>query len=290
MYRKSILAALFGVFAVAAAGCDLYCGGPDDDYYTYCDETGCYWCDAWGCYPDYPPCDNGDCLCQDDSDCDMGSYCADDGTCHDSGMCTVDWECPDGFVCDDRNTCVPEGNDNCTADSDCGLGSYCDEASGQCLDSNTCNSDDDCDVNFACDNRGTCIPSACTADDQCPEAYYCDEAAGLCVEGGTCDANGQCADGSECDDRNTCVPCDGGICGACETIDDCDDGEICGADNMCVIPECTQVPEENWCIDRSDCKPIYAGFNCTDPDGNACEDGDTNCTCETFEYAACVSF
>ena len=33
--------------------------------------------------------------------------------------------------------------------------------------------------------------------------------------------------------------------------------------------------------------PVYNGLNCTKPDGTACQDGDTNCTCTSFVFASC---
>ena len=59
------------------------------------------------------------------------------------------------------------------------------------------------------------------------------------------------------------------------------------ADGCTEAAGCTGL-DEDACTANPDCKPVYSGNNCTDPDGNTCTGGDTDCTCETFEYAVCV--
>lgn len=294
MFRTTLVAGIFAAFAVAAGGCEIYFGPDDcdgnycDDYYEYCDETGCYWCDAWGCYPDVPPCGDG-CWCDDHYDCSPGWYCGDDNNCHDAGFCSVDWECPDGFVCDDRSTCVPEGTEAaCDNNADCAMGTYCED--GTCVDSGICCGHEDCPPNFECDDRGTCVPVSCTGDDQCLEGSICDVETGTCTETGTCEPDGTCPEGYECDaERNTCTPCVNGVCG-CTSNDDCDAGMFCDVDNgVCYVPACSEIEDETTCDLRYDCIPVYTGHNCTDPEGNACESGDSNCTCESFTFAACSS-
>ena len=72
--------------AVMAQGA---CSGCNEEY--YCDETGCFWCDSYGCRPvDVPPiagCSHGDWECPADR-----PFCTADGYCVDT--CSADADCP----------------------------------------------------------------------------------------------------------------------------------------------------------------------------------------------------
>lgn len=292
MLRKTILAGLIALFSTALAGCDLYfgdSGGGSSDGYTYCDDTGCYWCDDWGCYPDGGGGAQPGWNCNVNSDCAAGCYCAS-GVCEEAGFCMTSADCADGFECDGRNSCVPEGSGSCTSNDDCWSGSFCDLMTGECVGSWTCTANEDCGVGYVCDDRNTCVPAPCTDDDQCLEGCYCDEESGTCVETGNCGPNGECGLGLTCDSvRNTCVPEEVPV--GCSTNADCTADEKCVADT-CVPKECPDYNTEATCIaQEATCHPIYTGMNCTNPNNNnaPCQDGDSGCVCETFEFGACVA-
>ena len=319
MLNRSLLLAIAAAGMMLLGGCHVYFD--DDDYgdggYSYCDSSGCWWCDDYGCYPtDGDGGDGGWGTCTGNYDCAAGCYCSDEGVCEEAGFCSSDAECPEGFVCDDRASCVPEGSDDaCTSDADCPWGSYCDEASGQCVGTGTCTADEECGPGMECDDRGTCVPAPCESDDECLEGCYCNTDTNQCEETGSCETDSDCADGFECDtDRSTCVPCEGGDCtppdpGACYadvtcnvTPPTCPAGSLPGVVDGCYsgfcIPEasCPDEPpfscdtlsdDEAACIEHVDCRPVYVGVDCTDPGGNACEAGDTGCTCEDFRFGFC---
>lgn len=96
--------------------------------------------------------------------------------------------------------------------------------------------------------------------------------AGWCVASGT---------GSSC----------AGQCGL--ALDDCYCDEACtGFGDCCsdyeqVCLGCG-VLDEAACEASEACMPVYTGINCTDPEGNTCTGNDSNCTCESFEFATCV--
>jgi len=268
--RKTLPALSIAVFATALAGCDIYFGDPNDgnNNYTYCDSTGCYYCDDYGCYPQ-----GGGWECQSNDDCAAGCYCDDYGYCQEAGFCSSDSDCAYGFVCDDRSSCVPDPNSNgCTTDG-CPDGMLCDAYSD------------------------TCYFPGCTSNADCAEGCYCDVATGTCVETGFCSTNADCPSGEECDtSRSTCMPCDNGVCG-CQSNADCDAGQLCDSTSLeCRAPTCTEITAGNFgtaaedmCLADLTCEAIYSGQNCTNPTTHqACQDGDSGCVCETFDFAACI--
>jgi hypothetical protein len=311
MIRNALMAGLAVVAAVALGGCDLYFGSSGGGGgYSYCDETGCYECDDWGCWgTGAQPGDN----CRTNYDCAAGCYCDADGTCQESGFCSRDTDCVPGYECDDRSTCVPEGTgDACEVDADCPRGTRCD--SGTCVSAPTCTTDSDCAPGQECDGRGTCVPTPCTTDDQCVEGSYCEQETGECVGSGTCTTSEDCDEGMLCDtERNTCVPGedlpeppDPGSCGGdllCnEAPPSCPDGSTPGiADGCytgycipvesCDVPPltCADMTTAAMCLARPGCDPVYNGINCTGPGGEDCSDPEaTDCSCESFEFATCI--
>jgi hypothetical protein len=72
---------------------------------------------------------------------------------------------------------------------------------------------------------------------------------------------------------------DGYACytGACSPTDQCTSR-----------PPCANINDEANCIARR-CIAVYNGINCHRPDGSVCHSGDTNCTCQSFEFAKCSS-
>ena len=123
--RRTLLGLVGIAMLAGVAGCDLYFG-PDDPYtYTYCDETGCYECDDYGCWGS----GGGWADCTTNNQCAAGCYCdAYTSTCAEAGFCSSDADCLSGFVCDSRSSCVPPETvtTGCTSDAECGYGNYCD--------------------------------------------------------------------------------------------------------------------------------------------------------------------
>ena len=118
------LMALLGVGVVASAeGC-----GPGDSRY-YCDSTGCFSCDGYGCSPVTAPTPQ---TCTGNKACASGETCTDKGCLK---QCKVDTECAKGTVCL-ANFCQAPGSTTpptpkqCTSKADCSAGEQC--AAGKC--------------------------------------------------------------------------------------------------------------------------------------------------------------
>lgn len=104
--------------------------------------------------------------------------------------------------------------------------------------------------------------------------------------GSGCDGTGSCAAGFECLE-GTCQACPDGIC-PCRSDQACGSSERCELETgRCVPIQCTDLRAESACLARGDCVAVYSGKNCRRADGKECEAGDSNCTCETFEFAVC---
>jgi hypothetical protein len=227
-HGNSMVVAL--VLAVMAAqGCE----GCDDERY-YCDETGCFWCDSYGCRPVDPPapasCAHGDWECPPDR-----PFCTSDGYC--VAFCRADEDCPSGLRCLD-GVCLPPDvierppmrPGSCAADPTvCASGEYC--APSLC-----------------------CLPSggdACCADIDCSGGRICDAATHACVappeDGGTIPDDGgtpvdagdtgpirpepQCRTNAQCSAHYLCVD---GVCKLPCTVD-----ADCGLGCSCVAGFCT---------------------------------------------------
>jgi hypothetical protein len=92
-----------------------------------------------------------------------------------------------------------------------------------------------------------------------------------------------------CTETGTGTSCDG-QCGL--ALEGCFCDEACAGYGDCCDDydaQCTGCAglDEEACSANPDCKPVYSGTNCTDPDGNTCTGGD-DCTCASFEFAVCV--
>lgn len=269
------------VVAIAAfgtlAGCDLYFGGNGNGgSWSYCGADGQYSCQGNDCTWVSPTCSSGSgsgstsgsgssgsgsgsgYMCQSNSDCAAGCYCQN-GTCTEGGFCTQDSDCGPGYHCDtQRSSCEP----GCSSDAACPSGQYCDTSSSTCTASCTCMTD---------------------ADAVQQGFGYCDESRNTCMPG--TDPNGSCAGSVTCNTaKPTCpsgqVPTivNGCWTGNCEAVSACD-----------AAPACSNINDEQDCLGRSDCSAVYTGINCKKPDGTACHAGDTNCTCQNFQFNSCTS-
>lgn len=278
---------LFGALGVFVAGCsDETSAG----YSSYCDSTGCYSCDGYGCTQTSPPPSSGS-SCTTDANCPTGNVCnagvcapastpvADAGTSSpdadtkptcggDLGPCAckVSADCKDsGQVCV-AGSCTNASN-ACRYSSECGTGKIC--ADGQCLTSCTTTCTDGytctkgvCAPNAPTCDAGNCAPS-CAKDTDCGAGNYCNQ--GACVVDTrpqpNCTTDAQCGGTS-----GTPKKCLGGFCKyTCDTDAYCRtiDSRIgyCAADKVCRSSE-----EANaQCKASSDCTN---GKTCVD---NTCK-------------------
>jgi len=201
--------------AVLGGGCD----GCNEEY--YCDETGCFWCDSYGCRPVDPPsvaeCAHGDWECPADR-----PFCTDDGYC--VAQCTEDADCPIGLQCIEglclepgtvsrpgmrpgycgdaaicagdeycapSRCCLPTGGSNCCADIDCAEGQVCDTELHECV---TPAEDAGTDVPDGTTDGPPPPPPQCTSNAECPDFYLCIDA--VCKL--PCTTSAECGAGCEC--------------------------------------------------------------------------------------------
>ena len=257
------------------AGCDLYFGGHGDhgpnDTWNYCGSDGYYQCQGDSCTWVGATCPQGGSgsgsgyQCTSSTDCAAGCYCAS-GTCEEGGFCSQDSDCGSGYHCNTaRSSCEPNPQPTgCDYDVQCATGSYC-------APDHTC--------------QPTC---SCTNDAQAVSQGFgwCDETRGTCLPGQ--DPAGTCAGvaASTCTTNQPVCPTgqvptliDGCYTGQCRDYGTCD-----------ISPVCSHINDETDCLDRAtDCAPVYTGIGCQKPDGTACRAGDTNCTCQSFQFNSCTS-
>lgn len=276
--------ALLVASVATLAGCDLYFGdghGHGDSNWNYCGSDGYYTCSGDNCEWQGPTCPPGvggsgspqggtsgsGYECNANSDCAAGCYCAG-GTCTEAGFCTQDSDCGNGYVCNtDRSSCEPgtpiPPKTTCDYDSQCPSGSYC-AADHTCTATCTCANDQEA-VNGGfgwCDeSRNTCLPG------QDPAGTCAGEATASCSVGRPACPAGQVA---------TLI--DGCYTGQCRALASCD-----------LAPECTHLTDQNSCDGRQDCKEVVNGINCVNDLGQACQAGQSNCSCDSYVYASCAA-
>jgi hypothetical protein len=255
--RQGILLAAFAIGSLAHSGCALYFGHSHDDF--YCDQTGCYECDDYGCWSS--PGGGSGAQCTTNTQCQSGYYCGNSttantstsgGSCVQGGTCATDTDCAKGFVCDSsRGSCVPQGNgdggghagDTCQSDTDCNTGLICAGPSG--------------------DQK--CAAPVCLAPTPAPQGCITAPACGL----GTSPLYG--ADG--CPTGN-CIP-----------------NTQCTGTNQYPCAQAT----EAQCVTRSSgasatCGgPVYTGVNCTNAQGQTCTTPSVTCTCQSYSFNHCAN-
>ncbi len=297
---SSVVGALAAVGAIVWSGC-----GTGDDRY-YCDNSGCYSCDAYGCRNVPPP---GVTPCTGTSSCSSGQVCTDQGCTQTCGSTS---DCPQGTVCT-SNLCtapggVPPTPKECTTAAECKAGEQC--VSNKCVpgvvnaDGGTdatpppdagpqCTKGGDCATGQACVGGkcqtcgGAAGPCACTKTTDCTGNDVC--IGGVC----TAPANG-CKFDSDCGDPNkVCVD------GKCENTCTTADGGVstCPTGFTCVKGGCEPNPTGSTCSTNNDCKaptPFCVGgqceAGCTNDQqcgpGNYCNNG--ACAPDTRPTANCT--
>lgn len=271
------------VLTSAALGALMWsCGGSGSGY---CDDTGCYSCDGYGCSMVSPPPvtpvkdgggpvsetgspakDTGALACSKPSDCGIGKTCSEEqcvacgsgsaGAC----PCTTDGECAAGQECYEK-ACVTCGGTGgpcpCAKSSDCSNGDACiagscEPSTSICMFSNQCASGDVCDDGQC---LGTCSSSAPVV--ACPAGSTCTK--GACVPS----PSTACKSSTDC---NSADPyCVGGVCvSACTNDSQCSTGDYCDQ-GACVIdtrpqPNCTDASE---CLSTEQCVGGYCRYTCT---------------------------
>lgn len=222
------LMALLGVGVVASAeGC-----GPGDSRY-YCDNTGCFSCDGYGCSPVAAPTPQ---TCTGNKACSAGETCTDKGCllqCKTDPDCVKGTVCLGGF-CQAPGSTTPPTPKQCTTKTDCNAGEQC--ASGTCE---------------AC--GGTAGPCACTVTADCASGEQCSggvcvATSNLCKYSSDCGGQGKvCADGQcliDCSAGQTCpsgLSCQKGVCAIDPNAKpECTSNAQCsGATPECVSGKCT---------------------------------------------------
>lgn len=186
--------------------------------------------------------------------------------------CYDDWECPSGQTCNSEEVCLP--------------GPYA------CNDSNGGQGESDAEGLVPCDNRcyGWCVPVD-PLPGNCYEPALCDMVPPTCPEGTLPGVSNGCYTGycipvGECPDQ----PPSKGNCYEevwCDVVQPtCPEGELPGVLNHCYTgycvpvaecpdppPACEAIWDENACLARADCEPVYQGIDCVcGPDGCVCQD------------------
>ncbi len=198
-FSSALVIGVLGTLGVVAwSGC-----GPGDESRYYCDATGCFTCDAYGCSPVRAP---GHATCTGNTSCKPGEVCTATGC---TISCQEDANCPKGETCQ-KNLCSPPGTDpgtaqECTTKADCGHGKTC--SAGKCEACGGNAGPCPCTTNADCSGGLTCVAGACTApQNACKYSSECGDGK-VCAEGqclASCEA-APCSDGFTCE-KGVCKP------------------------------------------------------------------------------------
>ena len=245
------------------------CSSSESRY--YCDDTGCYSCDGYGCTNVAAP---TPATCSGQASCASGQVCTDVG-CVKS--CVSSDECDRGTVCKAgvcaAPTSTPGTKKECTTKTDCGNGGV-----GKICVQNTCQSCGGASGPCPCGGNADC------ASDQVCSAGACVAKAAVCRYASECDAGQSCVDGKcvkPCADDTACganASCQKGFCQPKPPTTTCtSDAQCSGATPKCLAGKCsapctsdTQCGAGNYC-NQGACvvdtrpKPI-----CTAQDKSAC--------------------
>lgn len=213
-YGRVVATLAFATLGIAltSQGC-----GPNGARY-FCDQTGCYECDGYGCTQVKPPTKQN---CTGDAQCPSGQICTSNGC---TAQCKIDGDCPKGTICKNGLCAAPTEDPGtqkqCTTTADC-KGGYC--KNNQCI---------------ACGD-GKSGPCPCTPQGkECAQNEVC--SAGFCTSNPICKYSSECGDGKVCAD------------GQCLT--DCGSGQACANGFVCQQGLCKQDPNAGkTCAKNADC-------------------------------------
>ncbi len=244
--------------AILAEGC-----GPGDTRY-YCDSSGCYNCDGYGCHSVAPP---------SNTECTGNSQCAQNQICTSEGcttVCKADTDCPQGDVCKSGLCVAPTSTTNpapvvCTKDSDCGANQECvgTGAFAKCEDkSNVCQYSSQCGAGKDCAN-GECLTD-CSQGETCPTGTTCEQ--GVCEPSSNqCTSDAQCSGSTPKCEQGQCVA----ACDPNANPSTCSSGYVC-ENGACVIdtqptPNCGNGGAQ--CLATQECLDGFCRYTCNTPNG-----------------------
>ncbi len=250
------LGALGGIGVMSLDGC-----GPGDTKY-YCDDTGCYNCDGYGCHSVPSPTPT---KCSGTSSCQQNQICTSDGC---QNVCKADSDCPQGDVCKNGLCTAPSSNPGnpviCSQNSDCTNGQLC-VGSGswaKCVDpSNACTYSSECSAGEVCAG-GECLTD-CSKGATCAAGTQCTK--GVCepTTGTQCTSDTQCGGSTPKCVNGSCEP----ACGVGPSPTSCGTGEVC--ENGACVPNTQPAPNCNLgCAANQQCIDGFCRYTCTTPDGN----------------------
>ena len=286
--RMAAVGALGALGALVWVGC-----GPNPDRY-YCDDTGCFSCDAYGCSNVTPPSKQA---CTGNASCPAGSVCTSLGC---TLVCVDDNACPKGEVCK-AGVCAPPTSSTpekkeCSTKADCGADKAC--VAGACQTCGGTSGPCPCAGPSDCGDGQQCVAGACTSpQNACKFSSECGDGK-LCADGQclpACGPAGQCAAGNTCD-KGVCKPDAAGGCqndtqcapsapkciaGAC--YKQCAQDPECGAGNFCDQGVCKvdTRPKPNCTVDD----------NCVTPGStvpNKCVGRFCNFTYSSYQYCRTI--
>jgi hypothetical protein len=257
-FSSALVIGVIGTLGVVTwSGC-----GPGGETRYYCDSTGCFTCDAYGCSqvksPAHP-------TCTGDSSCKAGEVCTATGC---TARCQTDETCPKGETCQ-AGLCSPPGTEpgpakECTTKADCADGKTC--SAGKCEACGGNAGPCPCEKTADCSGGLTCVAGACTApqntckySSECGDDKVCADgqclascAAAPCSNGYTCEkgvcrpstrGNPTCTGDAQCTDPAAPNCVSGSCVKACGGDAECGDGKYCNQ-GACVVdtrpkPNCT---------------------------------------------------
>lgn len=273
--KTVVIGALASLGALAWSGC-----GPGSDERYYCDNGGCYSCDAYGCSNVRGP---THATCTSNAQCTGGGVCTTGGC---TSICTTDAQCPKGETCQSGLCFEPGGGGTIVDDG----GTSNPDPDGGNPDPGT-----GCGTGPACTSPNVCVNGACTdPKNACKYSSECDPGK-VCAEGAclTPCTNGACADGYTCKkdvcEPNPTSPVDGGTPTTCTTDPACGDNQYCN-NGTCVVdtrpkPKCTTDSECTSTGTAQKCIAGYCRYTCS----GAGTTGDQYCRTIDTRIGTCAS-